>query len=87
VRKEIEAYLERFTRIRLWTDRQTAEDKKNQKLLLNTFKFNGLPLYVFMTPDGKEVARLPKSVKDALPTAAQFIEAFQKAEKQALNGN
>ena len=71
-------------RIRLWTDRGAEEKKKNRKLLNDVYKFEGLPLYVFLTPDGREVARLPSSLESALPSMREFLDAFRKTEEQSL---
>lgn len=75
---EVQAYLQKFVRIRLYTDRKTEDNKHNRKILNEVYKFNGLPLYVFLTPDGKEVARLPMNVTDTLPSVKDFLDAFEK---------
>jgi hypothetical protein len=66
--------------MKLYTDRRTPDNVKNKKIKEETYKTNWLPLYVFLTPDGKEVARLPKDLDAPIPTPKDFIEALQKAK-------
>lgn len=82
---EVQAYLKKFVRIKLYTDRKTDDNVRNRKILNEVYKYNGLPLYVFLTPDGKEVARLPKSVTDTLPSVQDFVQAFRQAEEKTLS--
>jgi hypothetical protein len=74
--------LEGFVKLKLYTDRRTEDNVKNKKIKEEVYKSNWLPLYVFLTPDGKEVARLPKSLEDPLPSAQDFIEALRKAKNR-----
>ena len=48
--------LDNFVLAELYTDRQTPEDENNAELQEKKFKNVGLPLYVMITPDGKELS-------------------------------
>lgn len=56
----------------LWTDLKTKEAEENRKTLREQFD-NALPLYVLMTPDGREIGRI-----GGRPSRAQFTAFLQK---------
>ncbi len=52
-RPGIESKLEKYVRVRLFTDRRTPEDNKNQVLMLKLTRSATLPNYVAQSVDGK----------------------------------
>lgn len=72
---EVQAELDRFVKVRLYTDRQTADNIRNRDFQLKRFGTAALPLYVFLTPEGREITRLPKA---GLPGAQDFLTAFKR---------
>jgi hypothetical protein len=74
---EVREFLRKFVRIRLWTD-QRANAGENERIKNEIYDYKGLPLYIFLTRDGKEAARLPSSLTNALPSARDFLDAFHK---------
>lgn len=72
---EFRAWAKKFVMVRLETMRRTDEARRNLAILRERYRHGGVPLYVFLTPEGREVERLPKSGE---PSLAEFLEAFQK---------
>ncbi|MFZ2640619.1 MAG: cytochrome c biogenesis protein CcdA [Verrucomicrobiia bacterium] len=60
---EIEAALQKFVRVRLYTD-GGAHGQQNQDFQVARFGDAALPLYVIMSPDDKEVARFAGMTRD-----------------------
>jgi uncharacterized protein YyaL (SSP411 family) len=58
-RPEIRAELERFVRVRLYTDGEGELYEKHQQFQATTFGTVALPLYAVMTPDGRPLATFP----------------------------
>lgn len=52
---EVKAELDKYVRVRLYTDRGTAEDDKNYALQKQLAKVDTLPVYVMLTPEGTVV--------------------------------
>ncbi len=58
-RPEIRAELERFVRVRLYTDGEGELYEKHQQFQATTFGTVALPLYAVMTVDGRPLATFP----------------------------
>ncbi len=74
----VRAEMEKFIRIRLYTDGQDEESKKNQAYQENTFGDVALPLYAVLTPQGAPVSRIA-----GIRKPAEFASFLQKGEQQA----
>ena len=48
----------------LYTDRQTPEDERHGQIQEMNFGTVALPLYVVVTPDGKELSKFPGLTRD-----------------------
>ena len=58
-RPEVRAELERFVRVRLYTDGEGEKYEKHQQFQATTFGTVALPLYVVMSPEGRPLATFP----------------------------
>lgn len=74
--------LERFVKVKLYTDRETEPYLRNRRLRDDRFQSNLLPLYVFLTPGGREVARLPR-IDSPLPSKTEFLEALSRTLRES----
>jgi hypothetical protein len=74
---EVQAELAKFVKVKLYTDRDAEPYLSNKKLMLETYKSNVLPTYIFLTPEGKEIRRLPKRLS-VTPSKREFLDAFRE---------
>ena len=70
---QVKKELDRFILAELYTDRETPEDAHNGQLQEKQFGTVALPLYVVLSPDGKELAQFGGLTRDK----AQFISFLQ----------
>lgn len=63
--------------MKLYTDRNEEPYLTNRKLMEETYGSDFLPTYIFLTPDGKEIARLPRLIS-VVPSETDFVEAMRK---------
>lgn len=75
-RPEVAREIAKFIPLELYTDGQDAQSSRNQKLEQDKFGTVALPLYVVVSPDGKELARLEGLNRD--PQA--FIDFLQRSK-------
>ncbi len=73
----VQQELDKFLRVKLYTDDKKT-GKKNTQIQQDIYNSTALPLYVILTPDGKEVARLNKALFDAEKFAAFLRDGFEK---------
>ena len=76
---EVRAELERFVRVKLYTDGEGEKYEKHQQFQATTFGTVALPLYAIMTADGRPLATFPGLTRNP----AEFV-AFLRGP---LNGN
>jgi thiol:disulfide interchange protein len=77
------AELAQFIPVWLHTDGTDANSRKYAELQRQEFGTVALPLYVVVTPDGKEVARLEGLERDPAVFAAFLRRAREKAASGA----
>lgn len=58
IKSSIASRLEKFIKVKLYTDRKTTKDKANQAMQQERFHSITLPLYVVQTPDEKVIANM-----------------------------
>jgi thiol:disulfide interchange protein DsbD len=58
-RPEVRAELERFVRVRLYTDGDGEQYERHQKFQADTFGTVALPLYAVMSPEGRPLVAFP----------------------------
>jgi hypothetical protein len=63
--------------VKLYTDKNEEPFLSNRKLMEETYRSDFLPTYLFLTPEGKEIARLPRLIS-VIPSPSDFVEAFRK---------
>lgn len=63
-RPEIRAEMDKFVRVRLFTDRAGAPYEAQQKMEKDRFDSVALPLYAILSPDGKIKASFPGLTRD-----------------------
>jgi thiol:disulfide interchange protein DsbD len=84
---DVQQELKRFVLAELFTDRQTPEDDRNGELQQKQFGTVALPLYVIVTPDGRELAKFPGLTRDK----AEFIRFLRagaaKFDQSKARGN
>ncbi len=61
---EVKKVLDNFVLAELYTDRQTPEDERHGQIQEKQFGTVALPLYVVVTPDGKELSKFPGLTRD-----------------------
>lgn len=61
---DVKKVLNNFVLAELYTDRQTPEDEKHGQIQEKNFGTVALPLYVVVTPDGKELSKFPGLTRD-----------------------
>jgi thiol:disulfide interchange protein len=77
IEPEVKKVLDNFVLAELFTDRQTPEDERHGQIQEN-FGTVALPLYVVITPDGKELAKFPGLTRDK----NEFIRFLQTGAAQ-----
>ncbi|MFN7944984.1 MAG: cytochrome c biogenesis protein CcdA [Blastocatellia bacterium] len=79
---EVRKELDRFILAELYTDRDTAEhaasDQRHQEIQEKQFGTVALPLYVIVSPDGRELGKFPGLTRDK----AEFIRFLQTGAGQ-----
>jgi len=73
---QVRRAIDNFVAVELYTDGEDAASKRNSKLQQQKFGTVALPLYVVVSPDGKELARLEGLNRD--PQA--FVDFLQRAQ-------
>lgn len=73
---EVRRAIDNFVAVELYTDGEDAASKRNSKLQQQKFGTVALPLYVVVSPDGRELARLEGLNRD--PQA--FVDFLQRAQ-------
>ena len=76
-RPEVKAQLDKFVRVRLYTDGSGPVFENQQRMERERFGTVALPLYVIVYPDGIPVATFPGLTRDS----AQFIAFLQHARR------
>ena len=81
---EIKQLLEKFVRVRLYTDgrkndEQKKRSRKNQVLQQERYKTTALPYYAILTPDNADVAQF----KDGLTYDVDVFAGFLKSGLQS----
>ncbi len=61
---DVKKTLENFVTAELFTDRQTPEDERHSQIQEKSFGTVALPLYVVISPDGKELSKFPGLTRD-----------------------
>jgi thiol:disulfide interchange protein DsbD len=79
-RPDVTSQLEQYVKVELFTDRQTAADKKNQDLQQALTGVRTLPVYVIVTPEGEVVRKFESSTRDP----QEFVGFLQGGAKVAL---
>jgi hypothetical protein len=79
--RPVQDVLRNFVVAELWTDRAKAVDRENSRLLKERFATAALPLYVTLSPDGKELSRL-----EGIASVEEFV-AFLRKGLEAPPGN
>jgi thiol:disulfide interchange protein len=74
----VQQELDKFLKIKLYTDDKKT-GSKNTRIQLERYNSTALPLYVILTPDGKEVSRLNKALFDV----DQFAEFLREGHRKA----
>lgn len=69
--------MKKFVKVKLYTDRNQEPYLTNRKLMEETYRSDFLPTYLFLTAEGKEIARLPRLVS-VIPSEADFVDAMRK---------
>jgi hypothetical protein len=75
---DVRAVLQEFVFAELYTDKGPHKDE-NKKLQDERFNSVALPLYLVLSPDGKELARL--ELNTGLATKETFIDFLRKGQK------
>lgn len=84
---EVRRELDRFVRVELYTDRETAADERNGELQAEKFQTVALPLYAIVDPAGNTLAKFPGLTRDK----AEFLEFMRRGaagfggESKSLN--
>lgn len=65
VAPKVQADLERFVRVALFTDRTNDEERANRKLLNERFGIATIPAYFLVDADGKALAAQPGPTDEA----------------------
>jgi thiol:disulfide interchange protein len=73
---QVRRAIDNFVAVELYTDGEDAASKRNSKLQQQKFGTVALPLYVVVSPEGKELARLEGLNRD--PQA--FVDFLQRAQ-------
>jgi len=63
-RPEVRAELDRYVRVRLYTDGEGTLYEKHQKFQADTFGTVALPYYAVMSTDGRPIAAFPGLTRD-----------------------
>lgn len=81
----VKAELDRFIRVRLYTDRGTPEDDKNYELQKKLAKVDTLPVYVMVTPDG-EVLKVHQQEPplDSQSNIDNFVSVLRSAQPKRI---
>ena len=76
---EVKAEMNNYILVRLWTDRESAQDEKNKAFQEKLTQSVALPTYVVVTPEGK-----PLGVRQGLQKESSFVEFLKKPEGSSL---
>jgi thiol:disulfide interchange protein DsbD len=79
-RPEIERLLQGFVTVELYTDRNTADNKANQKLLLDLVGSAANPTYVIVRPSDEKPIKVFQGLAQS---ADSFIEFLEKGKEEA----
>ncbi len=76
-KKEVEAELEKFVLVRLYTDGDGAIFERQQQFQEQTFQTVALPFYAILDQNGKTVATFPGLTRNV----PEFVDFLQKSQK------
>jgi len=86
-RPEVVREIDKFIPVELYTDRPTAEDERNQKLLVRLLNTSALPDYVVVSPEEKVVKAIQG--RNSSEAMVAFLQKAQSLTTQmaSISGN